>query len=311
MKQFKKLIKKMLLLGVALLLTTPALALPNEPLAMLLKAQGKVEYSSDSKNWKEVSRNKFLFQNERVRTGDDGTCKLIDQKTNAVISLNPNSEIEISADGLRAYSGKISQEDSAVNLMGILQRKFAKVQKYAVVLRSASKRGHKFNIANEIVLSEDYPELVWESLGPEYEYKLIVDEKVFDVPATKKKIVRFKLPAIKIGEFSYTVQVVKNGKVLYSPQKRGNIRWMPEAEQKALKEGEECIHQIDPCNRFLLANYLDEMGLKVAAMDEYQRFFEENPDQNDMRPFLIKVYNDLKLKALKSEEIMRYNQMAD
>lgn len=301
----------MLLLGFALLLTTPALALPNEPVAMLLNAQGKVEYSSDSKNWKEVSRNKFLFQNERVRTGDDSTCKLIDQKTDAVISLKPNSEIEISAGNIKAYSGEIAQEDSPVNFMGILQRKFAKVQKYAVVLRSASKKKHRFNIANEIVLSQDYPELVWESLGTEYEYRLIVDGKVFDVPATDKKIVRFKLPVMKAGEFSYTVQALKNGVVIYTPKKMKNLRWMPDAEQKALIEGKRCIQKIDPCNRFLLANYFDEMGLKVAAMDEYQKFFEENPDENDMRPFLIKVYNDLKLKAMKSEEIMRYNQMAD
>ena len=65
---------------------------------------------------------------------------------------------------------------------------------------------------------------------------------------------------------------------------------------------------IDPDNGFLLGNVLDEYGFKVAAMDRFREFLSENPDINEVRPFLMKVYDDLKLRHLKQAEALLYYQ---
>jgi hypothetical protein len=58
---------------------------------------------------------------------------------------------------------------------------------------------------------------------------------------------------------------------------------------------------------FVLTDVLEANGLFVAAMDAYREHFQENPDDNDMRPLLIKSYNDLKLSNLKQSEARLYN----
>jgi hypothetical protein len=82
---------------------------------------------------------------------------------------------------------------------------------------------------------------------------------------------------------------------------------MSEKEQAQLLNQKKAIEEIDPENGFLLGNFLEEKGLIVAAMDYYRHFFERNPEENQMRPFLIKVYSDLRLSQLKKAEINRYN----
>jgi len=45
----------------------------------------------------------------------------------------------------------------------------------------------------------------------------------------------------------------------------------------------------------------------VAAMDAYREYFQQNPDDNDMRPLLIQSYQDLKLSNLRESEARLYN----
>jgi hypothetical protein len=54
---------------------------------------------------------------------------------------------------------------------------------------------------------------------------------------------------------------------------------------------------------------MEEKGLIVVAMDEYRQFFDQYPDENQMRPYLIKIYNDLNLSDLKLSEIKKYNTL--
>ncbi|CAN2041808.1 Secreted protein [Candidatus Magnetomoraceae bacterium gMMP-15] len=302
------LIKSLVIFFAIMLYVCTAMASSKAPVAMLLQPQGQVEYSKDGQKWKKVKRNKFLFEGYRVKTGADARCKLINQQTNLITKMGINSEVEIHADGIKAISGNLIESSSEVNLLAGLKRMFAKAQKYTVVRRAAKKKGKiKLITIKNITLSDDYPDLVWKNLGSEYSYRLIIDNRVFDVQPSSDDMVRFKLNQMKPGEFNYTVQVIKDGKIVYSPEKKRSLKWMSDNEKKDFKKGKNAINQLGAENSFLIGYYMETYELTVAAMDQYRQFFSENPDENEMRPFLIKVYNDLKLTNLKKEETDRYN----
>ena len=48
--------------------------------------------------------------------------------------------------------------------------------------------------------------------------------------------------------------------------------------------------------------------MTVGAMDLYRKYFDAFKSDNDMRPMLIKAYNDLKLKDLRQKEATLYNE---
>ena len=45
----------------------------------------------------------------------------------------------------------------------------------------------------------------------------------------------------------------------------------------------------------------------VPAMDAYRSYIAQNPDENDLRPLLIKTYNDLHLTDLRKKEALSYS----
>jgi hypothetical protein len=60
---------------------------------------------------------------------------------------------------------------------------------------------------------------------------------------------------------------------------------------------------------FLYAGLLKDNGLLVPALDQYEQFFTEfsdDDDINELRPFLIEVYSRLRLEHIKSVELKKY-----
>lgn len=308
-----RLIKASLILSAAVLFSMSAAATPKDgPVILLIQAKGNVLFSADGKIWKNIRRNKFLYEGWHVRTGHDGTCKLIDQHTGMIQPVDNNIELVIRAGKIKAVKGVIDDPERAGTITGFLKRKFAKMQKYTVIKRhSAVKEQTKLKTAKNIRLSKDYPDLVWENIGPEYSYQLIAGEKVFDVPSAKGDMIRFRLPRMKPGQFDYCVQVLYKGEILYSPEKKNRLTWLSDAEMKSFQDEKQDIQQVDSDNGFLLGNFMDEKGLKVAAMDQYRKFLSENPGANETRLFLIKIYNDLKLKKMKQTEIAVYQSQTE
>ncbi|MDM8522043.1 hypothetical protein QUF80_01625 [Desulfococcaceae bacterium HSG8] len=301
--------RTLLILAAAVLLcTNMTAASENEPSVFLIQADGKVMYSEDGKTWKNIYRNKFLYKGDRLKTGNDGTCKLINHQTGVAESVGSNAEIEILANGTKALKGLLSEAEQSTSLMGFLKRKFTKSQKFAAITRRTRSQKHvELKTVRNITLSEDYPDMVWENVGIEYSYQLIVGEKMFDVPASCDALVRFALTPISPGQSDYSVQVLYNGEILYEPGKKGKLNWLSDAEKNSFREKKQLVQEVDPDNGFLLGSFMYEQGLKVAAMDQYRKFLFENPDANEARPFLIQVLNDLKLKTLKEAEAVVYD----
>jgi hypothetical protein len=287
----------------------PVMAEIKAPQFMLYKPEGMVQYSNDGQKWASISYSKFLYQSDQIQTGKNSSCMLLDQKNRTIQHMPENTSIIINNNGIESKKGQISKKGSVNHLLCDMNKKFFKALRYTVVRRSVTTApSFELKTAKRITVSASYPDLVWQHLGPKYSYQLFIDSLKFDISVDKDvPTVRFPVPKLKSGKHKYYVKVLKDGTPLYAPSKKKSLYYLSEQEQAELLNQKNTIEQIDPENGFLLGNFLEEKGLIVAAMDYYQQFFEKNPEENQMRPFLIKVYSDLRLNHLKKVEINRYN----
>ena len=79
------------------------------PVAKLVQVEGSVEYSRNGTRWNPVRRTKYLFAGYMIRTGQDGSGKLIDQKNGMAQELGSNSQIEVLADRVSLMSGNLTE----------------------------------------------------------------------------------------------------------------------------------------------------------------------------------------------------------
>ncbi|MBF0583755.1 MAG: hypothetical protein HQL80_05905 [Magnetococcales bacterium] len=282
------------------------------PVAMLTQVQGDVQVSKDGKEWKKVDRNKFLFAGYQIKTGADGSGKLVNQTTNLTQDIAAGSVVEITEADAKAVSGSLSEakQDSG-NLSSGLSQRFEKAQRYTTVRRSVEKKSTdvKLDTISEVTLANAYPDLVWSGMGAEYAYKLVIDGNSHDVPATDAAVVRFKVPALTPGEHSFQVSVVKGGESVYTPKREGKIKWLSAEEEAQIAAGLAQIDKTSPNDSFSKAIFLEDKGIAVSAMDLYQKYFESNADDTDLYPMLIKAYHDLRLDKLKKEGALKLQDM--
>jgi len=204
----------------------------------------------------------------------------------------------------------IADQEAIHNFLDEIHEQFMNALRYSIVQRSVSSvhANLELNTAKKVTISRKYPDLVWQHIGPEFSYRLIIDGQYYEISVDKHaSFVRFTTSELESGPHKYMVQVLKDGQVVYHPLKSHTLYVLSDKEQDDLLEEKQFIEKINPENRFLLGNYMEEKGLIVVAMDEYRRFFEKYPDENQMRPYLIKIYNQLNLSDLKLAEIERYN----
>ena len=288
----------------------PALA-ADAPVSLLIQATGTVDVSRDGTKWSPVTRNKFLFPGDSVRTGADGSGKLIDQTTNMAQTVSANALIKVEATGLKAEAGSLSGPQVANgDLAAGLANRFADAQRYTTVRRGVDKDAGeiKLRLIQQVTLSSSFPELAWEGAGKQYSYSLVIDGKPIAVAAVDGAVVRTRVADLSPGKHSFTVEVLEGGKKVAEAQKEGIIVWLSPAEDQALAADIAKIKATVPGDDFALANLLDARGVTVAAMDLYRKYFDANKDDNDMRPLLIKAYSDLKLKSLHQKEALIYNE---
>ncbi|WP_205762385.1 hypothetical protein [Magnetospirillum aberrantis] len=294
-----------------LLFGSSAVMAAEPPVSMLMQPGGTVEVSKDGATWRPITRNKYLFAGDIVRTGADGAGTLIDQTTNMAQTLGANSVAKVEPSGIKAVTGSLSAPTQASgDLAAGLGNRFAEAQRYTTVRRSVNKDAGeiKLRVASDLTLSASYPELAWEGQGKQYSYVLTIDGKAYPVAATESEVVRFKVPELAAGKHSFSVAVMDGGNKVAESDKEGGIVWLSASEDKALADAVAKVRAINPGDDFSLASLLDSKGMTVAAMDLYRKHFDANKDDNDMRPLLIKAYNDLKLKGLRQKEALVYNE---
>ncbi|MFT7684895.1 MAG: hypothetical protein ACI9FB_000236 [Candidatus Azotimanducaceae bacterium] len=281
----------------------------DPPVAKLVQVSGVVEYSRNGKDWRPVRRTKYLFSGYQIKTGADGGGKLINQQSGMAQSLGANSEIAVSDTDIALVSGTLSKpvEESSSIFQG-LSNKFAKAQRYTTVRRSVTKPGgeacdSKVRTIRNVTLSSSYPDLVWRNACPEYSYNLFINGESHAIAANANaEMIRFPVVGAKAGEHTYRVEVMDNDGTVYIPKKDSTFTWL---DGKAEKEIMADLSKVED-DAFLASDVLESQNMYVAAMDMYRSYFVENPDDNDMRPLLIKAYQELKLSDLRANEARLY-----
>lgn len=296
----------------SLLLTLSTTAAGREPpVAKLVQVTGEVEYSRNGTSWRPVRRTKYLFAGYQIKTGADGGGKLINQNTGMSQKLGANSQIKVEGEEVSLVSGSLSEpkQESASIFQG-LSNKFAKAQRYTTVRRSVQREGvddhvcdSKVRTARNITLSESYPDLVWRNACPEYSYRLVIDGKAHEIAAhATAEMIRFPVSDVAVGEHTYRVEVMDNDGTVYIPKKDSKFTWIDEkAEKKIIADLKSLEDDV-----IMATDLLESEKLLVGAMDVYRDYFKENPDDNDLRPLLIKSYRDLKLEDLQKDEARLY-----
>jgi hypothetical protein len=285
----------------------------KDPVAILSQAEGKVEYSKDGKEWKEVKRNKFLFPGTMIRTGGDGKGKVTNKISGDSFDLGGDTEFSVDDKGINTKKGKLAKAEASSQLAANLMKKFDNSQSYTTVRRSHSVKEIKIDAARELVVYSNFPYVVWESVGSEYNYKLIVGKKTYDVAASKDDIIRAKIDGFT-GTQTYRIDVYKGSKkeMEMEPFKQKGetaertITWLEGAEQKKVDDSIAALQQEYPDNLFMMGNYYEDQGLYVAAMDQYRKYLKDNPDEVEMAPYLFRVYKKLKLEKVYKTELEAY-----
>ena len=308
MKQIRRM-ASILLLG----LMAPLAAMAAGPVAKLSQLEGTVEFSRDGEGWEVLSRNKYLFPGHEVRTGADGSAKLSSQASGEIRDLGASTHLRVVEAGIEvlAGSGLGASGDAAGGFWQGVENKFATSQRYTTVRRSVKKAEDlpKIDTARKLVLTEEHPEVVWSNAGPEFSYVLRVGTERFSVaPTSTAEMIRFALPEMAPGEYEYEMLILLDGEEVYAPRRPGKLTWLagPEADWV---HTEVQARKADPNQNdvFALAEVYEGAGLLVPVMDLYRDFFQTYPEENEMRPLLIKAYHDLKLMDLKEKEAITFN----
>jgi hypothetical protein len=286
------------------------------PVAKIVKFEGTVEYSRNGTKWNPVRRTKYLFSGYQLRTGEDGSGTIInlpfEGATGSSQELGPSSQVEFDGVEVTVIVGTLSEpEDGDASVMQSLTNKFAKAQRYTTVRRSVVKPGadescdNKVRTIKSVTVSSRNTDLVWRNACPEFSYKLVIDdEMLIDIPAkSTSEMIRYDVSSSSVGTHTYRVEVLDKDGTVYIPRKESEFQVMSTAEEEELNSA---LDQAGD-DIFLETDLLEARGLYVAAMDAFRGYFEQNPEDNDMRPLLIQSYQGLKLSNLRESEARLYN----
>jgi len=298
------------LVSLLVLITSSQVFAKAPPVAKLVQIEGQVEYSRNGTNWNPVRRTKYLFSGYHLRTGKDGSGMLINQASGMSQELGSNSQLEIDGVKVIVIAGSLSEpQEEETSLFQSLLNKFAKAQRYTTVRRGVNLADevcdNKVRTIRSVTVSPGHSDLVWRNACPEYSYKLVIDAGMpIDVPAqSTSEMIRYNVASRAVGEHTYRVEVLDKDGTVYIPKAESKFQVMSADEEIELTA---VLEQIGD-DIFLETNFLEEQGMYVAAMDAYREYFQQNPDDNDMRPLLIQSYQVLKLSNLRESEARLYN----
>lgn len=303
-----------LLMGLILSIASGQVLATQPPVAKLVQIEGDVEYSRNGNSWSPVRRTKYLFPGYMIRTGQDGSGKLINQESGKSQDVGTNTELMIAENTVQVVRGSLSEpEKEETSIFQSLLNKFAKTQRYTTVRRGSSKEEsgctNKLRTA-DVTVSSAHNELVWSNVCPEYSYRLIIgkdpaNQQTFDVPArATAEMIRVSVTdKVEPGEYSYRVQVLEDSVIVFDDTRRFSTFTLLDDKAEA-----PILAAIADAGDDLLVQtaIYEENGLHVAAMDAYRDYFQEYPEDFELRGLLWSSYRTLKLRDLMNLEARLY-----
>ena len=309
----KSLIKYLAFISILFLSTSFLQAATKDPVGVLFKTKGKVEYTKKGKKWKKVRRNKFVFAGYQIKSGADGSGQITVKETGRNFQFGPNSVILVTNSGLESQKGTIDAIDSASKLTAGLMKKFSKSQSYTTVRRSHKKKKIAIKAARKLTLTDDHPFVVFSNVGREYDYKLQVGDQIHKVPATKSALVRVKLSPFS-GTRELHITALSKGKKAaqlkpYKSKGKSKVQtvsWLKNPDKEALQSSIKGVQDEYGDAGFMIGTLYEKQNMWVAAMDQYKKYLAENPDEIEMTPYLFRVYKKLYLNDIYKRELEKW-----
>jgi hypothetical protein len=312
----KNMIKKIaIVISLSLIVGTLLYGGTKDPVAVLFQVKGDVKYSKNGNDWKKIRRNKFLFSGYQIQSGDNGSGIVTNHISGKDSVLLPNTTLVVTADGLEVKSGQLTDSKESDELIAGLMKRFNRSQSYTTVRRSAVQNAYEFDIVRHMILTHDYPYLVWENLDEKFRYELSVGTDIYLIESSKDAIVR-----VKVIPFADSREIkirVLNGDILVTElqpyKQRGalihhTVRWMTDEEKKEFDASIQTVLETHPDNSFILGSFFEKEEMWTAAMDHYKRYLDENPEEIEMTPYLFRVYKKLKLQKAYDDELNLWTQ---
>lgn len=302
-------------LSICLFLVNFSYAKTKDPVAVLFQVKGKVQYTKNGRKWKKVRNSKFLFVKYQIRTGSRSSGIITVQKTGENYKLGEKSIFKITKNGIQIVKGTAKSFESSNNLTKGLIKRFTKSQSYTTVRRSNSSKKVEIKTARNTTLSETHPFIVWNNIGRQYDYELIIGEKIYQVPGTDNSVVRFKIEPF-IGIQTFIINVKKEDQLITSLKpykvkaatKKHTVSWLEDPKKSEIEGSLNEIKATYGTNFFMAGSFLEKQEMWVAAMDQYKKYLMENPDEIEMSPYLFKMYKKLKLNKIYLQELKKYKE---
>lgn len=307
--------KLLVILSLLLFASNLAIAGKKDPVGVLFQVNGKIQYTKNGKKWKKVRRTKFLFSGYQVKSGPNSSAKITIKDTGKNFDLHPDSIVTVSNNKLVANQGAVTPAEDSGKLMTGLMKKFTKSQSYTTVRRSHKKKDVKISAVRNITLSEKYPHMAWNNLGPDYSYRLSVGDKTYSVLATDDMIVRARVEPFS-GTQSFKITAMKDGSAVVTLKQyksRGKYRdhtatWLSGNARLEMDKTISDIQETYGENSFMMGSYFERQDMWVASMDQYRQYLQEYPDEIEMTPYLFRVYKKLKLDSVYKKELEQWKQ---
>ena len=305
---------KLCAIGIVLFLSTSFVhAKTKDPVGVLFKTKGKVEYTKKGKKWRKVRRNKFLFAGYQIKTGPDGSGQITVKSTGKNFQIGPNSIVQVTKKGLDAKQGTIEATESASKLTAGLMKKFSKSQSYTTVRRSHKKKTLAIKAARELTLSDEHPYVAFNNVGEGMTYQIKVGDQTLEVAGPEDSIVRVKLNPFT-GTQELHITATKDGKKVAElkpykskgEKKIQTVTWLAGAEKDELQSSVKGVQDEYGDAGFMIGSLYEKQNMWVAAMDQYKQYLDENPDEIEMTPYLFRVYKKLYLDDVYKKELEKW-----
>ena len=281
---------------------------------VIIQFTGNVKYDHCSRNdWRPVRIVKYLFENDLVETDTISSCKLQYQNDNLYI-MQPNSKIKVTDKGIKILKGDLKKIPKSDALISSLIRKGNSADSYAATSRNILNNDtFLLDTIDRVIVSAKHPELIWENVGLHYSYRLHLNNgKYYDIPSQKDSVIRFKIRKLKPGAYLYYIDVLKDAKVVFSPKlSPKKLICLSYKEQQSIENRLNGIMEKYGMNKFLIANFFDNAGLKVEALNYYLDFFDEHSiddiSVHEKLPLLIQIFDEFKCYKSAHKEREKYN----
>ena len=275
------------------------------PLALLINIDGDVSISKDGHKFFPVNtKERFILDGHHIQTGANGKGTIVFLQQDNMCEIQPDSHIEILNGYIKKVTGKFKDLESSEKVLEDIDREYLQAMKYTICRKSSRKKDKiDVKLPKSTSICKEFPLLIWENCGEEYSYRLTIGNNKYDVPASKGNVVRFSLPDVKPGEYEYGVEVLKDGEIIYKPKRTKTLKVLSGDSIKSLLTAKGLIDKKVQGNLLLLGMRLEQNDIGGAAYDAYERYFNDHPGENEMRPFMIRACHNLKLKDLKMDQV--------